>query len=401
MAAKPTDVSAADRPVIGVRIPTWATFTRHIFEGIIGYVRLHRERWQIRTVVDSTNEIEPVQIDKDWEGDGLVVFRPTQGEVDAWTDRGIPVVNLSYESAGMGVPTVVPDNEKMAEMAAKHLMELGLKQFAFWGDPLRRYSREREAAFGKELAGHGFDYTSLGFEISKEPKARRWGRVHDEMLKQLEGIERPVGIFARDDIAAAALADACSELGYSVPDEIAIIGCNNDVTFCHTTSPPLSSVEYPGKEIGQMAASVLKRLMDGRVDEVPEICKIPPARLAERESTDVLAFGDPIVAQAVRIIRREAPGTALQVSDLISRLPISRAAFQKRFRTALDRSPKEEITRVRVERLCELLATTDWSVKEISYEMQFDTSEELSRFIRRNLGTSATLYRESRRGLRG
>ena len=376
---------SAATPVVGVRIPPWATFTRHIFEGIIEHVRLHRERWQIRTMVESTCEIAPVKIDEAWSGDGLIVFRPTQREVDAWSARRIPVVNLSSESQGMGVPTVIPDNERVGQMAANHLLELGLTRFAFWGDPSRRYSRDRGAAFVAEVSRHGFASRHLGFEISKLPVARKWEKVRKEMLAQLEGIERPIGIFARDDIAAAALVRACSHLGFVMPDEVAVIGCNDDVTLCHTASPPLSSVEYPGREVGQIAAWLLSRQMRG-ANNVPALTEVRPLRVVARESTDVLAFGDKIVAEAVRIIRREAPGRSLQVAEVIDRLPISRAAFQKRFRDVLGRSPKDEITRVRVDRVCLLLATTDWTVKEIAFDMQFDTSEELSRFIRRKLG---------------
>lgn len=402
MARMPAPSQSADSsqaPLVGVRIPSWATFTRNIFEGILDHVRLHRERWQLCTMVQSTGEIAPVRIDGNWAGDGLIVFRPTQREVDAWSARGIPVVNLSSESLETGVPTVIPDNHRVGQMAARHLLELGLTRFAFWGDPSRHYSRERFAAFAGELERHGHPCRQLGFEISRLPPARKWHRVRRQMLAQLAGLETPLGLFGRDDIAAAALTSACARLGYRIPDEIAVLGCNDDVAFCHTASPPLSSVEYPGREIGQTAALLLSRMMRGDAG-VPQLTEVPPARVVVRESTDVLAFGDPIVAEAVRIIRREAPAKALQVTEVIGRLPISRAAFQKRFRDVLGRSPKDEITRVRIARVRFLLEATDWSVKEIAFNMQFDTSEELSRFLRRKLKTSATEYRRSVRRAR-
>lgn len=382
--------------LVGVRIPPWATFTRHIFEGILEHVRLHRERWQIRTMVQSTSEIAPVKIDEKWSGDGIIVFRPASRELAAWRARRIPVVNLSSESLGMGVPTVIPDNKLVGQLAAKHLLELGLKRFAFWGDCSRVYSRQRGEAFAAELKHHGFECEQMGFEISKLPAARKWDKVRTEMLRQLSAIELPIGIFARDDIAAAALTSACEQLGMAVPDDVAVIGCNNDVSFCHTASPPLSSVQYPGKEIGRIAARLLSQAMR-HSDEVQGLTTVPPGPVVARESTDVLAFADPVAAEALRIIRREAPARVLQVADVVARLPISRASFQNRFREAVGCSPKEEITRVRVERATELLTTTDWAVKEIAFDMQFESSEEFSRFMRRQLGTSATEFRKSKR----
>ena len=199
-------------------------------------------------------------------------------------------------------------------------------------------------------------------------------------------------------VAAAAIAGACAKLNFQVPDEVAVIGCNDDVTFCHTATPPLSSVKYPGREIGLTAALMLSRLMMGK-SQVPMMTEVLPTQVVTRESTDILAFNDPIIAEAIRSIRREAPTSPLQVGDLVQRLPISRAAFQKRFRSVIGCSPKEEITRVRSERLCELLATTDWTVKEIAFQMRFGSSEELSRFLRRTINTTATDYRKSKRRL--
>ncbi|MCB1095070.1 MAG: DNA-binding transcriptional regulator [Verrucomicrobiae bacterium] len=383
--------------VVGVRIPSWATFTRHIFEGILEHVRLHRERWQIRTMVESTSEIAPVVIDERWSGDGLIVFRPAARELRAWQARKIPVVNLSSESLGLGVPTVIPDNALAGQLAAKHLLELGLKRFAFWGDPSRLYSRQRGKSFAAELEKRGFNCRPMGFEISKLPAAKKWEKVRAEMLKQLAEVDLPIGVFARDDIAAAALTSACSQLGLVVPDQVAVIGCNDDVTFCHTASPPLSSVQYPGKEIGQTAARLLSQMMRS-AEPVEELTLVKPRKVVARESTDVLAFADPVVTEALRIIRRESPRSALQVADVISRLPISRASFQQRFREAVGHSPKQEIDRVRIDRASQLLVTTDWPIKEIAYEMQFESSEEFSRFLRRQLGTCATDIRKSNRG---
>lgn len=383
-------------PVVGVRIPPWATFTRHIFEGIIDHVRIYREQWNILSSAESTNEIEPVKIDKNWTGDGLIVFRPAREEVEAWKSKRIPVVNLSSESLDLGVPSVLPDNELVGKLAAAHLIELGLTRFAFWGDSTRRYSRERESAFGSELRQHGFDYKKLGFEVSSLPLARKWKKIRTVMQADLASLKKPIGIFARDDIAATGLVRTCREAGFRVPDDVAVIGCNNDATFCHTTTPPLTSVVYPGREIGQTAARLLSQQMTGDT-KVSLITKVAPLKVIPRESTDVLAFDDPVVARSLRLIRREAPLAPVKVNDIIDQLPVSRAVFQTSFREAVGRTPKEEITRVRVERLKELLATTTWSIKEIAFQMKFGSSEELSRFIRRELKISATGYRESAR----
>jgi LacI family transcriptional regulator len=383
-------------PVIGVRIPAWATFTREIFGGIVRYMRLNRQTWQLRYMTETTNEIAPVKIDADWTGDGIIVFRPSEAEVTAWQKRGIPVVNLSCESGGFGAPTIVPQDTAAGQIAARHLSDLGLKHFAFWGDLSRKYSRERGAAFIAELKSLGRGCHEIGFEISKLPQRQKWVKVRDEMLAQLADLPKPIGIFARDDIAAAALSRACARLGLKIPNEVALLGFGDDQILCHTATPPLSSISYPGEKIGYTAAGLLAGMMSGG-ESTPMMTQIAPGPLMTRESTEILAFGDQLIENAVRIIRQEAPGQPLHVSELIARLPVSRVSFQKRFRAELGRSPKDEITRVRLQRLCQLLDETDWSIKEIAFKMQFEASEELGRFIRRKLGVSATEYRQRNR----
>jgi len=383
-------------PVIGVRIPAWATFTGEIFGGIVRYMRLNRQTWQIRYMTETTNEIAPVNIDADWCGDGIIVFRPSREEVAAWRQRKIPVVNLSSVSQGFGTPTVVPHNTTAGQIAARHLVDIGLKHFAFLGDPSRNYSCERGSAFIDELKLLGHECHEIGFEISQLPPHQKWVKVREKMLSQLAELPKPIGIFARDDIAAAALSRACARLDLKIPDDVALLGFDDDLVICHTATPPLSSIAYPGEKIGYAAASILANMMSGE-NPTPMLTQINPGPLVTRESTEILAFRDKLVSDAVRIIRREAPGQPMRVSELITRLPISRASFQKRFRAELGRSAKDEISRVRLQRLCQLLDETDWTIKEIAFNMQFESSEELGRFIRKKLGASATEYRKRKR----
>ena len=122
---------------MGIRVPSWASFTRPIFHGIVEFIR-NREQWRIQTLVDSTNEMAPMVIDENWNGDGLILFRHSEEEAAAFKRRGIPVVNLSTECREKGFPTVIPDNAEIGRMAAQHLLTLGLGHFSYWGDPLAR-----------------------------------------------------------------------------------------------------------------------------------------------------------------------------------------------------------------------------------------------------------------------
>lgn len=379
--------------IVGIRTPSWARFTHEIYRGILQYMREHQP-WQIQTPLDSTNEIEPVRINRFWKGNGLIVFRFTEAELRAWKKRDIAVVSISSESCDHGVPLVLPDFEESGRLVARYFTGLGLTEFAFWGDPSRRYSHARERGFATELAKAGFECRRLGVEVQRLGKMReRWKTMRHLMDPQLKTLPKPVGILAKDDIAAATIIQACHRLDFSVPNDIAVAGANNDELFCYTTSPPLTAVRYPGETIGYHAAGILDRMMSGDRN-VPHETIVSVLGLAERESTDILHIPDTMVAEAVRRIRREARTYPLQVNELVAACPVSRAAFKRRFVQALGVPPKAEIKRVRIDYLQNLLRSTDWPIKRIASHMAFESVEDLGRFIRRETDTTATAFRK-------
>lgn len=382
--------------IVGIRTPAWARFTHEIYGGVLRYMREH-EPWLIQTPIDSTNEIEPVRINRAWKGSGLIVFRLTAAELKAFHQKGISVVSISGESTVHKIPVVHPDYEESGRIVARFFTGIGLSEFAFWGDPSRYYSRLRGRGFTREIEKEGFTCHQLGVEVAKLGRiTERWKTLRRYMDPQLRALPKPIGLFAKDDIAAATLIQACQRLGYSVPDDIAVAGVNNDELFCYTTSPPLTAVRYPGESIGYQAATILGQMLQGDRNP-PRKTVVPVTGLVERESTDILHIDDSIVAPAVQRIRAEARTYPLQVNELVSASPVSRSAFKRRFMEAVGMSPKAEIKRVRLSYLKELLSTTDWPIKRIAEHMKFDSMEDLGRFIRREEGTTATMFRNRHR----
>lgn len=378
--------------VVGIRIPSWASFTRSIFSGVMDYMR-HHGQWQIQTLVDSTNEMAPTVIDKDWQGDGLILFRFSDQEATAFKRRKIPVVNISTECAGRGFPTVIPDNREIGCMAAEHLLSLGLKHFSYWGDPSRAYSQARGKAFAERLRESGFDCLFVDFKPDNFPWKRRWKMVHNHLLKSLPKLSRPMGIFAKDDILGTNIIRVCNELDIFVPHEVAVVGTNADEVFCQISSPPLTSVAYPGEQVGCEAATLLNQMMTCK--SVPDtlLRVVPISRIDTRESTSTLAVDDTIVAQAVERIRRQAPDYPLRVGELVEKVSMSHSGFKRHFMREMGLTPKAEINRVRLMHLQTLLKTTKWPINQIARQMHFESSEELARFFRRQTGLTATNYR--------
>ena len=188
--------------------------------------------------------------------------------------------------------------------------------------------------------------------------------------------------------------DACREENIAVPEQVAVIGVDNDRLLCELAMPPLSSVIPDCYRSGYEAASLLDRLMSG--DSLPaEAHLIKPMGIETRQSTDVSAIMDPEVAEAVRYIREHA-STGINVGDVLKHVPVSRAALENRFQKLLGRTPHEEIVRFRIARVKQLLTQTDLSLAEIASRTGYRHVEYLTVAFKKQVGFTPSTYRKER-----
>ncbi len=391
------------RPVVGVRLPPWATFAGTVFHGLLDYMRLHGW-WELVTENDAFGELEPVHLDEHWRGDGLITFRMTEEEGAAWRKAGVAVVNISSEGGCYGYPRVIPDNDEVGRRAAGHLIGLGLRHYAYigraasqydvasWVSGPRRYARERWASFTDCLTEHGIEAKS--FFVPPHPLWQKtaWKAIRREIVDFLKTLPLPCGIFAVDDPLAMAVRHAAQGGGFTVPDDLPLIGFGNDRVYCHGTTPALTSVDYPGREIGFRAAHFLAEQLAGRHPGEVEEC-VPVGAVVSRESTDFLGFDDSEVARLVRWIRLHALGDPIQVSDVHAQTDLSMTNLKARFQAAIGHGPKREIMQTRLRHLEYLLSSTDLAVEKIAQSMGFSSVESLSRFLLRETGKRVAQYR--------
>jgi len=367
-------------------------------------MRLHGW-WELVTDNNAFGELEPVHLDEHWRGEGLITFRMTEAEGAAWRKAGMAVVNISSEGGSYGFPRVMPDNGDVGRKAAGHLLSLGLRNYAYigraasqynvasWVSGPRRYARERWESYSACLAGHGIEAES--FFVPPHPlwEKNAWRAIRGEIVDFLQTLRLPCGIFAADDPLAMAVRQACYAGGFTVPDDMPLIGFGNDRVYCHGTTPALTSVDYPGREIGVQAARLLaEQLAGSEPKEIEEIVPVGP--VVSRESTDFLCFEDPEIARLVRWIRLHALGDPVQVSDVHAQTDLSMTNLKARFQAVLGHGPKREIMQTRLRHLEYLLGTTDLPVEKIAQSMGFTSVESLSRFLVRETGKKLAQYRE-------
>jgi len=380
---------AGDRS-IAVLVPLTFRYTREVLRGIAEFTRVHQP-W--RFVRDPWNvahyRSEPGVI----PCDGVIAMEAPSDWPDIHVRPGTPWVTVADVHWGAG-PRVMVNNESIGALAARHLVECGLRHLAFCGYRGFRYSEERKAAFRRaaEEAGHA---VQVYRPLSRGDRQSRQAAERRSIQAWLESLPRPVGIFAANDARAATVAYACHDLGLRIPHDVAIVGVDNDDLVCDFTNPPLSSVEPDARRVGYEGAAMLLRLLEGRAaPETPLL--IEPRGVVKRESTDTFAAADPVVAEAFRFLRQHACD-GINVQDVLRAVPVARRTLEKTSRRLLGHSPLEEIRRLQLDRAKELLATTNLSMAEIAEASGFTDAKYLSEVFQKRCGMPPTKYRRTAR----
>lgn len=311
----------------------------------------------------------------------------------------IPVVNVSHVLESSRLCLVTQDEQAVGRLAAEHLMSRGCAVFGFWGQRDAAYSTMRLGGFkatlearSPTLACHVREGAPMGTESGAALIAK--------MARWLQGLPRPVGVFAALDVFALHLLRAAQQLGLRVPEDVAILGAGNDEFWVSFESVPLSSVKLPSWEIGLEAAKLLGDLMAGKVSEVRQLY-LPVTEVAARRSTDVLFVDDQAVMRAVAYIR-ENGAKNIYVADVAKAAGVSRSGLQLRFKQALGRTILDEIQQVRIARVQMLLRSTEMKVTEIAEACDFPNSPRLNVLFRQCTGQTPRQYRATfRRGMLG
>jgi len=218
-----------------------------------------------------------------------------------------------------------------------------------------------------------------------------WEHEQPVLADWIKGLPKPVGLMACNDICGREVLQACASTGLHVPDDVAVVGVDNDELMCELSNPTLSSVALDLEKAGYEAARLLDGLMSGRFDN-NHIVQVEPAYVVTRQSSDLIAQDDPCVAAALRFIKDHA-GQAIAVSDVGEEVGVSRRTLERRFLRALGRSVYSEITRCRVERAKRLLVETDLPSYRVAGGAGFGSTKTFNRVFRRAGGVSPKEFR--------
>jgi len=330
-----------------------------------------------------------------WRGDGIIADFDDPRVAAQVTASRIPAVGFGggfgWYDPGSRIPYFGPNDRAIARLAAEHLLDRGFHHFAFCGYPANRvngWSQERGRQFAARVGEAGWSCSTY---LGRHRSTRDWEGFCASLTRWLASLPKPVGLMAADDKRARQVLEVCRLAGIQVPDEVAVIGVDNDEMLCQLSHPSLSSVESGARRVGHQAAALLDQLMAGRRPRQLKFMADPEG-VVTRQSTDVLAVDDGDVARAVALIRSNATA-GLTVPEVCDALKLARSTLELRFKRVMGRTLFAEIRRVQLQRAERLVRASDLTLKQIAAQCGFQSVQHMTTLFAARFGRPPAAYR--------
>jgi len=380
-------------PKVLVLLDKSRTANRLILCGIVRYAHL-LGTWRVCTLGpfyrEPNDKLKVLAEAKNRRVDGIIANIDNAKMAKTLILTGLPAIVVPIEKRIPGFPCIFDDGDTAGKIATEHLLGLKLRNFAFCGFENLCWSQARGEDFSKTIAEAGFQ--TRFYSVPRLKIQRLWENEQIILADWLKSLPKPIGLMACNDDRGHYVLEACKIAGLRVPDEVAVIGFDNDELICDLTAPPLSSIVLNHEKAGYRAAQLLDKMMAGEEVDSKSIISLEASRVVARQSTDVLAIEDREVIEALRFVRRHS-NEPIQVSDIADIVMLSRRVLERRFRKVLNRSVHDEISRVRVERAIRMLVDTDLTVSEIALQLGYPSDKHIDRQFRKEKGMTPMQYR--------
>lgn len=365
-------------PRIALLVPWRPT----LLQGIADYIREHTP-WSVM--------LSPPPTETTYKLEQWLVERVVTGIIGRFDNKAIatevrkldiPCVNIYLSDGKPVLPVVYFDNKAAGRMAAEHLLSRKFQYFGFCHRLGMMPSVHRREGFTARLNEAGMECSVYDMPLyPSDPN--EWIQWQVRMADWLHQIPKPAGIMACNDGYAQLVLEAAKRIGVRIPDELAVIGADNDAPLCQISSPPLSSVPIDWKHLGYEAAVLLDRLMAGEPAPDKPILLTPPP-IVPRHSTDVLAIDDRDVVTALRFISAHAT-EGIGIDDVLRQVPLSRSVLQRRFRKEMGHTIMDEIQDAKIRHATRLLMESDTPLSVVAYQSGFRHQQYMNTVFRRRL----------------
>ena len=356
-----------------------------IHEGIARYAK--EAGWILDASMARTNTMP-----EHWDGSGVITL------LNEENSKFLPYIKtLNLPTVGIGYalqdhyPVLIGDHEKTGALGAEHFLARNFKNYAFVFFDNSILEQERCAGFEAALKKSGKPYQLQKWKNKIRSKTRSYREVRAWLVGHLEEVSKPLAIMAQNDDSAIMVLYACVEAGISVPEEVAVLGADNNPLICDFAPIPLSSIDCDLYALGYNAGRMLNNIIKGKKAPKSPFLS-PPKGVVLRRSTDIPAVENPVIARAIRYIWDHYT-EPINVETIIKLTGMSRSLVYQEFDKAFHSSVAKEITRCRMNKAKELLAGTYLSINEIAPRCGFSGVVSFCRAFNRETGMNALAYR--------
>jgi LacI family transcriptional regulator len=380
--------SRATRRRVAVLTGSSQVWREQVMRGIAGCAHEHAP-WQVYTAPEGVEDF--VFFSDGYRWDGVLLLRNANGRLTRRIRTlGVPTVSIGSVRVN-GLPRVKVDDDRLAELAVRHLHAAGIRHFAYCSFFQRKTDEDRGPAFARHVAALGLQ-CSFYSDYTRLPAGVAWQSRQRDLALWLSRLEQPVGVFTWNPDVACQVVEACRAASLELPGQIAVVSGDDEPAKCELSSPTISAVAIPVERLGYEAAVLLERLMNGESAPCEPVLIEPCGVLTVRESSGALGKTDSEVHQALRFIREHA-SEPIGVPEVAESVGTSRRWLERRFRKVLGRSPHEELRQARLDCAKKLLLETDWTLAEVARAAGLTTAPYLNYVFRRETGCTPAEFR--------
>ena len=368
-------------------------YDRDIISGIGEYIHASRDNWDVYIEDDF---VVAKDVIKHWSGDGIIADFDDLELVTMLQRKNIPIVGIgsSYRDEEMypAGPYIATDNDSIVRMAYEHLKDKGITQFAFYGLPdvkSKRWAVEREVAFKKLMNKHGHEHwVYRGIRTS----SKTWDYGIYRLTQWLKGLPKGTGIIAVTDARARHVLQCCDNEGIIIPDDLCVIGVDNERVARHLTRISLSSVEHPCRRMGREACKMLNKIIEGKKLNREKII-LSAENLYERQSTDYKSIQDPYVTKALHYIRTHVR-EGIKVYHVLDELRLSRSNLEMRFKKEIGTTIHWQIHETRLNLAKSIISSTEIPISDIYMMCGYPSLQYMYSVFSKHLGLTPKQYRK-------
>lgn len=325
----------------------------------------------------------------EWEANGIIGQLYNDRSISQIVKSGIPTIAQDFKERFTEIPNITGAYREAGAMGADYFLRKGFRHFAFYGFEHIVWSRERSRGFEERLqkAGYPVHY----FDNQEESSEELWYYKPSALSQWLTSLPKPIAIMACDDRLGLHITEACRHSGIRIPEDVAVLGVDNDEMYCEISDPPLSSIAQDAEKGGYEAARLLDSMIQKGTNECYDIV-VRPTQIITRQSTDIYATQDDYITTALKFIHQNIDKN-LQVADVVEQVPLSRRSLELRFQYTLGFPIYRYIQNLRMEKFSRKLLETDQPIFEIALDLGFQDTKNISRQFRQTYGCSPQEYR--------